>query len=396
MSRRKVITIMGTRPEVIKLAPVIRELERCKATFDHIVVTTAQHREMLDQVLKVFRIEPDIDLNLMQRDQSLANFASRSLVSLSNMLYEMRPDAVLIQGDTTTVMTAALAAFYQDIRVGHVEAGLRSFDNRSPFPEEINRRMATCLTDMHFAPTEGARRNLLREGMPDENIFVTGNTIVDALKSIPLEGCFDDERLEQIDFNHQRILLVTAHRRENHGERLRSICRALRTLADSFDDVEVIYPVHLNPNVRAVVRDELSDVPRVHLVEPVTYSDLLRLMKNCYLILTDSGGIQEEAPSFHKPVLVLRELTERPEIIDSGAGKLVGADVSRIVEEASLLLNDNLEYDAMSVVENPFGDGHAAERIVQILAGELHLPTRKESKQSFIQVSGHGLMPTRC
>jgi UDP-N-acetylglucosamine 2-epimerase (non-hydrolysing) len=371
MSRRKVVTIIGTRPEAIKMAPVIRELARHGDAFEHVLVTTAQHREMLDQVLGAFDIKPDVDLSLMQQNQSLAAFASRSLVSLSELLSELNPDAILVQGDTTTVMSAALAAFYQGVQVGHVEAGLRSFDRRNPFPEEINRRIAGCLSSLHFAPTERARQNLLREGVPDETVFVTGNTVVDALKSIRLEERFDDETLARLDYTGRRILLVTAHRRENHGARLRSICRALKTLVASFDDVEVVYPVHLNPNVSGAVHEELDGVARVHLVKPVSYTDLLRLMSRCYLILTDSGGIQEEAPSFHKPVLVLRELTERPEVIEAGAGKITGTESSRIVEVAGELLTDAREYAKMSSVENPFGDGHAAERIVRILAERL-------------------------
>jgi len=352
------------------MAPVIREFSARKVIFDHIIVATAQHREMLDQVLSVFDITPDMDLGLMQNDQSLADFAATSLSSVSRVLTELKPELVLVQGDTTTVLTAALAAFYQGIRVGHVEAGLRSFDSRNPFPEEINRRIASCLADLHFSPTEGARLNLLREGVPDENVFVTGNTIVDALRLAPLAGDFDDRRLGCVDFDHNRVLLVTAHRRENHGSPLRSICRAVKTLVSSFEKVEIVYPVHLNPKVSKVVRDELGDIERIHLVDPVTYTDLLRLMNRCYLRLTDSGGIQEEAPSFHKPVLVLREVTERPEVIETGAGRIVGTD-GHIVETTALLLTDAQEYKKMSTARNPFGDGHAAERIVDIIGQKL-------------------------
>jgi UDP-N-acetylglucosamine 2-epimerase (non-hydrolysing) len=368
MDRIKIFSIVGTRPEAIKMAPVIRALGRDPYRFEHRVVTTAQHRQMLDQILSVFGIEPDIDLGLMQHDQSLAGFASRALIALSDLFAREKPDCVLIQGDTTTVMTAALAAFYNGIIVGHVEAGLRSFDRQNPFPEEINRHIAGCLADIHFAPTRLAVQNLLREGIREEDIFITGNTIVDALLSIPLEGAFDDPRLSGIDFEGQRVVLLTAHRRENHRGGLRSICRAMKELVSNFSDVEVVYPVHLNPNVRGPVYDELDGVPGIILVDPVSYSDLLKLMKSCYMILTDSGGIQEEAPSFHKPVLVLRELTERPEILEAGSGKVIGTDSARIVEEASLLLSNRLEYQRMSEVQNPFGDGHAAERIVEIIA----------------------------
>lgn len=367
MNRHKIVTILGTRPEVIKMAPVIRALQGRPSSFDHTIVATAQHRQMLDQVLEVFGIQPDIDLGLMKENQGLAEFASRSLLALSNLFSELKPDGILVQGDTTTVATAALAAFYQGVRVGHVEAGLRSFDRHQPFPEEINRRLAGCLADMHFAPTARARMNLLREGVPDESIFVTGNTIVDALKSVSFEPAFDDPGLASLNETGRRVLLVTAHRRENHGEPLRSICRALRTIAHTFEDVEIVYPVHLNPRVSSVVQEELGGVDRIRLVGPVSYPDLLRLMKRCYLILSDSGGIQEEAPSFRKPVLVLRELTERPELIEANAGKIVGTDADTIVRAASLLLNEPLEYAAMTAAENPFGDGRAAERIAEIL-----------------------------
>jgi UDP-N-acetylglucosamine 2-epimerase (non-hydrolysing) len=371
MSRRKIVTILGTRPEVIKMAPVIRELEGRRSVFEHTVVATAQHRQMLDQVLDFFGIKPDIDLGLMKQNQDLAEFASRSLLALSNLFSELKPDAVLVQGDTTTVATAALAAFYKRVRVGHVEAGLRSFDRYQPFPEEINRRLAGCLADLHFAPTARARANLLREGVPDENIFVTGNTIVDALKSVTLDENFDDPKLASLNQSGNRLLLVTAHRRENHGQPLRSICGALRTLASTFEDVEIVYPVHLNPEVSSVVQEELGGVGRIHLVDPVSYPDLLRLIKRCYLILTDSGGIQEEAPSFRKPVLVLRELTERPELIEANAGKIVGTETNAIVRAASRLLNEPAEYAAMTASESPFGDGRAAERIADILERSL-------------------------
>jgi len=353
------------------MAPVIRELERRATLFDHTVVTTAQHRQMLDQVLEVFNIKPDIDLGLMAQNQDLAGFASRSLLSLSKLFSDLKPDAVLVQGDTTTVMTSALAAFYEGIRVGHVEAGLRSFDRYQPFPEEINRRIAGCLATIHFAPTDRARLNLLREGVPEGAIFVTGNTIVDALESVVLTPSFDDSRLARLGCNGSRLLLVTAHRRENHGEPLRSICEAIKTLIENFHDLEVVYPVHLNPRVGEIVRDEIGSTDRIHLVDPVTYPDMLRLMQRCYLILTDSGGIQEEAPSFRKPVLVLREVTERPELCEANAGRVVGTDVRNIVDAAMRLLSDAGEYAKMVPADNPFGDGRAAERIADILAQNL-------------------------
>ena len=371
MSRHKIVTIVGTRPEVIKMAPVVLELLRRQSVFDHTLVNTSQHREMLVSAMSLFGMEPDIDLKLMEENQSLASFASRSLSSVGSLLSELKPDLILIQGDTTTVMTAALAAFYQDIKVGHVEAGLRSFNRRHPFPEEINRRFVGLLADLHFAPTERARQNLLQDGVAENSIFVTGNTIVDALQSIPPAETFDDQRLDHIDYDRMRVLLVTAHRRENHGAPLRAICQALKQLVDQFDDIEMVFPVHLNPNVRSLVNEELSGFRRIHLIEPTSYRDLLGLMRRCYLILTDSGGIQEESVSFHKPVLVLREVTERPEVVEVGAGLVIGVDTERIVQEVSGLLNDEEQYQRMSSAENPFGDGHAAERIVRILAERL-------------------------
>jgi UDP-N-acetylglucosamine 2-epimerase (non-hydrolysing) len=371
MRKHRIVTIVGTRPEIIKMAPVIKEIERRADLFDHTLIATAQHRQLLDQFFSFFSIKPHIDLNLMQQNQSLADFASRSLAVLHDHLGQLRPDAVLIQGDTTTVMTAALAAFYQGIKVGHVEAGLRSFDRRNPFPEEINRRIASCLVDFHFAPTPRARLNLIAEGAREENIFVTGNTVVDALGSISLAGDFENEQLKRVAFD--RSALVTAHRRENHGAPLRSICRALVALAREFDDLEIIFPVHLNHNVAPVVREELGGRERIHLLDPLSYRDLLRVIERCRLILTDSGGIQEEAPSFRKPVLVLRETTERPELIESGAGLLVGTDSARIVKEAARLLKDHDEYDRMASVSNPFGDGRAARRIVDILSERVRL-----------------------
>jgi len=368
MNRPRLMTIIGTRPEAIKMAPVILELQRTADRFHHTLVSTAQHREMLDQVLTVFGITPDIDLGLMQPNQTLAGLTARALTTLTGVFAERRPALVLLQGDTTTVMAAALAAFYQRVPVGHVEAGLRTFDRHNPFPEEINRRIASVLGDLHFAPTERARANLLREGVAAEAIFVTGNTIVDALRQMPLTDEFTSDSLRNLPLAGRRLIVVTAHRRENHGAPLRNICRALRTLAEQFGDVEIVYPVHLNPNVRAVVTADLGGAPAIHLIEPLPYPDLLRLLARSTLILTDSGGIQEEAPSLRKPVLVLRETTERPEVIEVGAGLLVGTDTDRIVAEARRLLTDRAAYARMVNVTNPFGDGHAAERIVKILA----------------------------
>lgn len=367
MNRPRLLTIIGTRPEAIKMAPVILELQHATDRFHHTLVSTAQHREMLDQVLTVFGITPDVDLGLMQPNQTLADLTARALMTLTKVFAEHRPALVLLQGDTTTVMAAALAAFYQRIPVAHVEAGLRTFDRQNPFPEEINRRIASVLGDLHFAPTARARANLLAEGVPAESIFVTGNTIVDALRHMPLADAFASESLRRLPLVGRRLIVVTAHRRENHGAPLRNICRALRTLVEKFADVTIVYPVHLNPNVRQVVNADLGGAPAIHLIDPLPYPDLLRLLARSELILTDSGGIQEEAPSLHKPVLVLRETTERPEVIEVGAGQLVGTDTDRIVTAASRLLTDRAAYERMINVVNPFGDGHSAARIVQIL-----------------------------
>jgi len=365
----RVLTIMGTRPEAIKLAPVVGELA-ARDAFEQIVVATGQHRQMLDQALDLFGIRPDVDLDLMQQNQGLGEFASRALAALTELFERTEPDCVLVQGDTTTVMAAALAAFYLGIPVGHVEAGLRSFDLRNPFPEELNRKVAGCAAALHFAPTERARENLVREGADPGAVFVTGNTIVDALELVRPDVPFVDPALELVDLGG-RVLLVTAHRRENHGAPLRSICRALGRLAAEHEDLQIVYPVHLNPSVRSVVDEELADNCQIHLVDPLCYSDLLGLMRGCWLILTDSGGIQEEAPSFRKPVLVLRDATERPELIEAGLGRLIGVEEERIVEEASALLTDDELYARMSDGQNPFGDGLAASRIAGILEREL-------------------------
>jgi UDP-N-acetylglucosamine 2-epimerase (non-hydrolysing) len=325
---------------------------------------------MLDQALQLLEVHPHVDLDLMRADQGLGDYAARALEALTRELATLRPDVVLVQGDTTTAAMAALAAFYEHILVGHVEAGLRSFDRRNPFPEEVNRRVAGVVADLHFAPTTRARENLLDEGCTEDAVFVTGNTIVDALMSIELDESWDDTALDSVDFDSSQVLLVTAHRRESHEEGLDRICAALRQLAGR-DGVTVLYPVHLNPRVRDVVERTLGDVDGVRLTSPMSYRDLLRSLSRCRLVLTDSGGIQEEAPSFHKPVLVLRDVTERPEVIEQGAGLLVGTDTDQIVRETSRLLEDADAYQRMASVENPFGDGKAAARIVDALADTL-------------------------
>lgn len=363
-SRRTILTIIGTRPEAIKMAPVLKEIERHSSRFRSVLMTTEQHRELLDQAMTAFGLRADIHLGLMEADQGLSRFATRSLAAASEVLDEMRPDMVLVQGDTTTVFTAALAAFYARIPVGHVEAGLRSHDRANPYPEEVNRRLTTVLADLHFAPTERARLNLLATRVPDDHIFVTGNTIVDALQMMRPDPAYDSAELDRIAAQPGRIIFVTAHRRENHGQHLHDICRAVAEIVHRYEDVRIVWPVHLNPHVISVTTEMLANEPRVHLVAPATYGDTLRLMRRAYLLLSDSGGVQEEAPSMHRPLLVLREVTERPEVIEVGAAKLVGTDPRTIVGEVHRLLSDADAYRAMASAPNPFGDGHAARRIV--------------------------------
>ncbi len=363
----RILTIFGTRPEAIKLAPVLRELARYPEQVLFRVCVTAQHREMLDQVLALFGIVPDIDLDLMQPDQTPSQVAAAALERLDDLLQREHPDWVLVQGDTTTVMAASLAAYHRRIRIGHIEAGLRTHDKWHPFPEEMNRRIADHLSDLLFAPTERARRNLLAEGIPDERIRVTGNTVIDALlwaASLPFD--VSNSNVRTYERANVRTVLVTAHRRESFGRPLRQICAALRTLA-SRGDVHIVYPVHRNPNVWDTVYAELNGTAGITLLPPVNYRELVYLLQNCFLVLTDSGGIQEEAPSLGKPVLVLREVTERPEGVEAGTARVVGTDPDRIVAEATRLLDDPQAYEAMACAVNPYGDGHAAERVVAAL-----------------------------
>ncbi len=371
MKPLRVLSIFGTRPEAVKMAPIVQRLAHT-AGIDSKVLVTAQHREMLDQVLDLFEIHPDLDLNLMRPDQSLAQLSAQIFTHLDPVLEKMRPDWVLVQGDTTTVLCAALAAFYRRIRVGHIEAGLRTGDKWQPFPEEINRRTAGVVADLHFAPTENSRQNLLREGVPDARIRVTGNPVIDALHQIaempaPPEVYHLLQALG-IQDGGRRLGLVTAHRRENFGEPIEAICRALARLAAEFaGEVEWIYPVHLNPHIQEPVRRILGSTPHVTLLPPLEYLPLVHLQRCAALVLTDSGGIQEEATALKVPTLVLREVTERPEGVAAGVLKLVGADEERIVREAGRLLRDPAAYETMASAPNPFGDGHAAERIVQAL-----------------------------
>jgi UDP-N-acetylglucosamine 2-epimerase (non-hydrolysing) len=361
-----VLSVIGTRPEAIKMAPIIQELERHPDRVRSVVCSTGQHREMLDQALRLFRITPDFDLNLMRFDQGLAQLTARLFASLDDVLAEARPDCVLAQGDTTTVLVASLASFYRGIPFGHVEAGLRTGDKQRPFPEEINRRLADIVTDLYFAPTARARATLLGEGVRDADIFVTGNTVIDALLQVAdLDYDWASGPLGEIP-SDRNLVLITAHRRESFGEQFRQLCLAIRDLAREFGPrgLRFVYPVHLNPNVRAPVGELLADAPNVSLIEPVDYLTLVHLMKRARLILTDSGGIQEEAPSLRVPVLVMRDTTERPEGVDAGVSLLVGTERERIVREARRLLTDPAAHAAMATGANPYGDGKAAQRIV--------------------------------
>jgi UDP-N-acetylglucosamine 2-epimerase (non-hydrolysing) len=377
----KILSVFGTRPEAVKMAPVVRQLTHTPGIESRVCVT-AQHRQMLDQVLKLFQIKPDYDLDLMREDQSLAELSAGIFTHLDPVFVDCKPDWVLVQGDTTTVAIAALLAYYRGIHVGHVEAGLRTFDKWQPFPEEINRRVAAVAADLHFAPTDWTRKNLLREGIDEKSIAVTGNPVIDALQFVAqqpepgsvrvlldrlgIEG--QESRVENRGSggDRRKLILVTAHRRENFGSPLESICSALRQLA-ARGDVEIVYPVHLNPNVQQPVNRHLGNTPHITLLPPLDYLPLVHLMKHAELILTDSGGIQEEAPAFGKPVLVLRAVTERPEGVEAGTVKVVGTDVERIMREANCLLDDPAAYARMAQAANPYGDGHAAEKIVQAL-----------------------------
>ena len=364
MKKLKVMTIFGTRPEAIKMAPVVLELLKFPEKIETTVTVTAQHREMLDQVLNLFNIKPNFDLNIMAQGQTLFDITSRALLGLNDVLSKVKPNIVLVHGDTTTTFAGALAAYYHQIAVGHVEAGLRTKNKYSPYPEEMNRKLTGALTDFHFAPTNTAKNNLLAEGVDAAKIFVTGNTVIDALyKTVRADFKFTGELAK---FN-RTFILVTTHRRENLGEPLRNVYKALKKLIEEFPDVEIIFPVHKNPKVREVVNEELGNLAQVHLIEPLDYEPFANLMNRATLILTDSGGIQEEAPSLGKPVLVLRDTTERPEALDAGTVKLIGTDMEKVYGAAKLLLTDSAEYEKMASAKNPYGDGHAAERIVKIL-----------------------------
>ena len=368
MKKIKVMTIFGTRPEAIKMAPLVKELEKNSDRIESIVCVTAQHREMLDQVLKIFDIKPDYDLDIMHERQTLVNIATRALEGLDEIMKEVKPDVVLVHGDTSTTFAGSLAAYYNQILLGHVEAGLRTYDKYFPFPEEINRRITGVIADMHFAPTKRNENNLLSENTPKENIYVTGNTVIDALKTTVKDDYeFSDEGLKTLNWDTKKVIVMTAHRRENLGEPLKNICRAVLRIVNDFDDVEVVYPVHLNPAVREVVFDILGNHDRIKLIDPVNADELHNAIKRGYLVLTDSGGLQEEAPSLGKPVLVLRNETERPEAVDAGTVKIAGVNEDNIYNMTKELIENVNGYEKMAHAVNPYGDGHASERIVKAI-----------------------------
>ncbi len=363
----KVITVFGTRPEAIKMAPVVKALKASEG-IECVVCVTAQHREMLDQVLELFEIVPDYDLNIMKPNQTLSMITANVITGMEQVLLKEKPDLVLVHGDTSTTFATALACYYQQIPVGHVEAGLRTYDKYSPFPEEINRVLTGHIADLHFAPTESNRQNLLREGIEDKNIFITGNTVIDALLETaqkPYE--FEDEVLKNIDFEHKRVITVTCHRRENLGEYMAEIFSAIADIAKEYDDVEVVYPVHMNPKVREEANQYLGGINNIHLIEPLSYQPFVKLQSKSFFIITDSGGIQEEAPSLGKPVLVVRKETERPEAVVAGTVKMAGVERANVYKLAKELLDSKESYGKMAHSANPYGDGKAAIRIAQII-----------------------------
>ena len=363
----KVMSIFGTRPEAIKMAPLVKKLNE-EPQIRSVLCVTAQHREMLDQVLDLFGLTPDYDLNIMKPNQTLSMITANVLTGLDPILEKEKPDIVLVHGDTSTTFSAALAAFYHRIPVGHVEAGLRTYDMYSPFPEEVNRVLTGHLTSVHFAPTQRNADNLIREGIDPEKIIITGNTVIDALLEVadrPYE--FEDETLKHIDFENKRVIAVTCHRRENLGEYMHNIFEAIREIAEDFEDVEVVYPVHMNPKVRAAASEVFGGCANIHLIEPLSYQPFVNLMAKSYFIITDSGGMQEEAPSLGKPVLVVRKETERPEAVSAGTVKLAGVRRETIAALARELLTDRKAYDAMSKASNPYGDGTACDKILEAL-----------------------------
>ena len=371
MAKLKVMTVFGTRPEAIKMCPLVLEMRKHPDEIEPLVAVTAQHREMLDQVLHLFGITPDYDLNIMSAGQTLYDVTEKALRGLQKVLEEAKPDLVLVHGDTTTTFAGALAAFYAQIPVGHVEAGLRTGNKYSPFPEEMNRKLTGALADYHFAPTATSKANLLRENVPESKITVTGNTVIDALKTtVKPDYRFDDDNLHEVLDSGKRLILMTTHRRENLGEPMRHVYKALCEVLRTHDDVEAIFPVHKNPKVRQIVNEELGHLPQVHLIEPLDYQPFANLMARVDVVLTDSGGIQEEAPALGKPVLVLRDTTERPEAVTAGTVKLIGTAYEDVLRETNLLLDNPEHYRAMAEAVNPYGDGEACARIVNRILRE--------------------------
>lgn len=379
MKKIKVMVVFGTRPEAIKMAPLVLQLKKQSEKFETMTVVTAQHRQMLDQVLQTFNIEPDIDLDIMIKQQTLTDITVKILAKLDKLLKEMKPDIILVHGDTTTTFATSLAAFYNQVRIGHVEAGLRTWEKYSPFPEGMNRQMTDAVTDLYFAPTMQSKENLIKENHDEKTIFVTGNTAIDALK-LTVQENYHHDVLEQIPSNH-RLILVTMHRRENQGEPMRRVFRTLRQVVEAHDDVEVIYPVHLSPAVQEAAKEILSNHPQIHLIEPLDVVDFHNIAARSYFIMSDSGGVQEEAPSLGKPVLVLRDTTERPEGVTAGTLKLVGTESENIREAMETLLTDETVYHQMSQASNPYGDGRTSERIVEAIA---HYFGRAERPENFV------------
>lgn len=377
MKKIKVLTIFGTRPEAIKMAPVVKELNKQSDRFESVVAVTAQHREMLDQVLQTFQIKPDYDLNIMKENQTLSTITANVLLGLDQIMKEAKPDIVLVHGDTTTTFAASMSAFYNQIKVGHVEAGLRTWDKYSPFPEEMNRQLTDVIADVYFAPTVTSKQNLLNENHPEEKIFITGNTAIDALR----ETIEEDYHLPVFDkiSADSKVVLVTMHRRENQGEPMERVFKAMYEVVDQYQDVELIFPVHLNPTVQKMAERILGTHPRIHLIAPLDVIDFHNLMAKSYMIMTDSGGVQEEAPSLGIPVLVLRESTERPEGVEAGTLKLVGTETETILKEMKNLLENEAEYAKMSTASNPYGDGMASERILNFILGEFGAEKEKSA-----------------